>query len=614
MSEGVERQRSQTMIQTQSDYNALLTDGKQDLPQQQLVTFRGFTEQQDRAQVAARAVTEQLLTDATSSQKALHLPTEPLELSDLQTRANVVVLAEIRDLAGRRWLKSSRVRALRDRAQRVGMALKYHVFRARLWPDDIWGAEEWSKTTVLEERKTAANGVMSRLPASHGVICHRLRIKTKRNGVKRGKWQPDTVPYHRASSLPPFYNEPPLGRSFLSAIPCMHPPSMISLRPPATCHTARWMWLPGNSNFSSSAQIRLILYTMSARRLFETAMVSRAHYSVVAEFLALLACNGIEEDAMSADGSETRDSGDSVSDACRDDLHILAPRLTSLVWTTSPPELALQIVRALTFADRGHLTLASERSSDLVAYDLKVLAETILHHFQLRHDEVRLMQAATGTVIGGSTITTLVAPHRPLEARRNGAWTPLDEVAEIRGKKADVVTSRNTVFNTTLAASFSTLANFFQCRAFKVLPPASLFALPNPFYRALVNFSFSVSTLFSTRHFWGKHLAPTQHWAPHLQRILGTPLRENTTEPDPAPRTYYRTLREDTTEPDPAARKYYRPLRGKHYRPLAPVFSRSARKNRHPPSIQWSWVRPPRWPLAFASFFVGSDWRIGLLM
>ncbi|KAJ6515101.1 hypothetical protein C8R47DRAFT_1206447 [Mycena vitilis] len=109
---------------------------------------------------------------------------------------------------------------------------------------------------------------------------------------------------------------------------------------------------------------------------------------------------------MSADGSETSDSGDS------DDLHILAPRLTSLVWTTSPPELALQIVRALTFADRGHLTLASKRSSDLVAYDLKVLAETILHHFQLRHDEVRLMQAATGTVIGGSTITTLVAPHR----------------------------------------------------------------------------------------------------------------------------------------------------------------------------------------------------------
>ncbi|KAJ6447851.1 hypothetical protein C8R47DRAFT_1231255 [Mycena vitilis] len=165
---------------------------------------------------------------------------------------------------------------------------------------------------------------------------------------------------------------------------------------------------------TSSAQIRLILYTMSARRLFETAMVSRAHYSVVAEFLAFLACNGIEEDAMSADGSET------TSDACRDDLHILAPRvrwpspgLVDLAGLDDlPPELALQIVRALTFADRGRLALASERSSDLVAYDLKVLAETILHHFQLRHDEVRLMQAATGTVIGGSTITTLVAPHR----------------------------------------------------------------------------------------------------------------------------------------------------------------------------------------------------------
>ncbi|KAJ6509219.1 hypothetical protein C8R47DRAFT_1065525 [Mycena vitilis] len=76
---------------------------------------------------------------------------------------------------------------------------------------------------------------------------------------------------------------------------------------------------------TSSAQIRLILYTMSARRLFETAMVSRAHYSVVAEFLAFLACNGIEEDTMSADGSETSDSGDS---GARPDLTRSHPFLT----------------------------------------------------------------------------------------------------------------------------------------------------------------------------------------------------------------------------------------------------------------------------------------------
>ncbi|KAJ6494901.1 hypothetical protein C8R47DRAFT_1213561 [Mycena vitilis] len=162
----------------------------------------------------------------------------------------------------------------------------------------------------------------------------------------------------------------------------------------------------------SLEQIRLILYTMSARRLFETAVVSRVHYSVVAEFLAFLAHNEIEEDTMSSDGSESSDSVDS------DDLYTLfpPPRVDSANpagMDDLPPELTLQIVRSLDFADRARLALASERSSDLVAYDLRASAERLLRHFQLQHDEVRLMQTATGTVIGGSTITALVAPHRP---------------------------------------------------------------------------------------------------------------------------------------------------------------------------------------------------------
>ncbi|KAJ6509260.1 hypothetical protein C8R47DRAFT_681854 [Mycena vitilis] len=63
---------------------------------------------------------------------------------------------------------------------------------------------------------------------------------------------------------------------------------------------------------------------MSARRVFETAIVSRIHYSVVAEFLAFLAHNEIKEDTMSTDGSESSDSVDS------DDLYTLfAPRVLS---------------------------------------------------------------------------------------------------------------------------------------------------------------------------------------------------------------------------------------------------------------------------------------------
>ncbi|KAJ6477467.1 hypothetical protein C8R47DRAFT_1220003 [Mycena vitilis] len=159
---------------------------------------------------------------------------------------------------------------------------------------------------------------------------------------------------------------------------------------------------------ASPYQRRLVLYTMSATRLFETALFSRRHFLVVAEFLNFVTTNEQEEDAMSVDGSEhsldaaigTRDAGD---------IEGLDMQLRPTGFQSLPTEIALVIVRNMKFSDRAHFAGASEYASDLVATTLHLNARRLLQKYKLCFAQIRLMQTATGAVIAGSTMTDMVA-------------------------------------------------------------------------------------------------------------------------------------------------------------------------------------------------------------
>ncbi|KAJ7752678.1 hypothetical protein B0H16DRAFT_1723601 [Mycena metata] len=174
---------------------------------------------------------------------------------------------------------------------------------------------------------------------------------------------------------------------------------------------------------------RMVLYTMSARRLFKTAVVSPRHYRTVSRFLEFLVNNDIEEHC---DASETGGSVSSASDmdtadddtscdassfeACSDvdmtedvdanDTTVGATRPVG--FNDLPPEIGLEVIRDLTYADKSRLSVASLTSAAVVSQALRQSAVEILLRFRLRFEEVQLMLTATGSIICGSAVPALL--------------------------------------------------------------------------------------------------------------------------------------------------------------------------------------------------------------
>ncbi|KAJ6494909.1 hypothetical protein C8R47DRAFT_1213571 [Mycena vitilis] len=206
----------------------------------------------------------------------------------------------------------------------------------------------------------------------------------------------------------------------------------------------------------TSFQKRLVLYTMSATRLFETALFSHAHFRVVAEFLNFIDAHGQEEDRMSVDGSEGASEdmeegtepgkSSNISRRCIMPLMGCQARGTEQTYKwheasktraiglqSLPAEIALEVVAKMRFSDREHFAGVSQYASDLVAGTLHLSALRILHRYKLCFPHIRLMQAATGAVIAGSTMTAMVATQPPFTSGDN-----IDIVAP-RGKGHAVV-------------------------------------------------------------------------------------------------------------------------------------------------------------------------------
>ncbi|KAJ6495745.1 hypothetical protein C8R47DRAFT_1069594 [Mycena vitilis] len=169
-----------------------------------------------------------------------------------------------------------------------------------------------------------------------------------------------------------------------------------------------------------SVQSRMVLATMSADRLFNTALISVHLFGLISDFFDFLRNHEMDEDDM----SENDMSGDDMSDddmpeegpTDSDTEFEIVPRHSNVSaciasspmgFDDLPPEIGLQVVRDLVLADRTRLAQTCNNSADVVAQALQDEAAKILSHFGLRFGHIRLMLTATGSVVAGPVVAAL---------------------------------------------------------------------------------------------------------------------------------------------------------------------------------------------------------------
>ncbi|KAJ7250523.1 hypothetical protein B0H12DRAFT_1072111 [Mycena haematopus] len=236
---------------------------------------------------------------------------------------------------------------------------------------------------------------------------------------------------------------------------------------------------------------------MSATRLLNTALVSRKLYDLVRHYLEWLRIHGTDEDTMSVDTEWTPDASTdedtvpllTMSDELRNDFtlndidinsdsvsdddaympsfdddnavahltervpvgdpaiknmdllgmaasHVLRPK----GFPNMPCELTMQVMCLLPLVDRCSLAQTCHTAAAVAAECLMSAAVAILAPFGLRFEEVRLMLAATGAVIAGSSVAALLNLDTTLRPTRLSFVVPrgsVDLVLEFLDYAAD---------------------------------------------------------------------------------------------------------------------------------------------------------------------------------
>ncbi|KAJ7910222.1 hypothetical protein B0H13DRAFT_2329498 [Mycena leptocephala] len=141
-------------------------------------------------------------------------------------------------------------------------------------------------------------------------------------------------------------------------------------------------------------RVRMVLYTMSAERLFDTSRLSSKLYRVVSDYLEFLRSNDLEED----DGLTTDDESDSDTEPAAN-IEGEGTHAAPAGFDDLPLEIGLDILGALSYRERSRLCGVSVGSAHLAAMSLQSAAVNILSRFNLNFQDVRLMQTVTGAVI-----------------------------------------------------------------------------------------------------------------------------------------------------------------------------------------------------------------------
>ncbi|KAJ7084468.1 hypothetical protein B0H15DRAFT_802525 [Mycena belliarum] len=154
--------------------------------------------------------------------------------------------------------------------------------------------------------------------------------------------------------------------------------------------------------------VRRVLTLMSAVQLFATLSNSSHHYTLVSQFLQWELENSDDEDDTMTDHSSNDTDSSSATPPYRSQERSSFFELPAVAF---PPELIHRIIGELAPPDRSRFAQASSWTSAAIHALIAHEASTLLTRFGLRFLEVRLMQAATGTVIGGSAVPSLLMRH-----------------------------------------------------------------------------------------------------------------------------------------------------------------------------------------------------------
>ncbi|KAJ7131651.1 hypothetical protein C8R43DRAFT_1133598 [Mycena crocata] len=161
---------------------------------------------------------------------------------------------------------------------------------------------------------------------------------------------------------------------------------------------------------------------MSAQELVRMAVISKKSYRMVALHMDFLRDHGGEEEEYIAEeGEETDDEGSDVNmdetDFGPPDSHVDGEDAVD-AHLNLPTDIGLRILRDVVLADQINMALSFPGAAHVVAEALQTEAASVLSRFHLRFGEIRLMMAATGAIVSGSTITALL--------RSDNAFIPSD--------------------------------------------------------------------------------------------------------------------------------------------------------------------------------------------
>ncbi|KAJ7831811.1 hypothetical protein B0H13DRAFT_2371263 [Mycena leptocephala] len=122
----------------------------------------------------------------------------------------------------------------------------------------------------------------------------------------------------------------------------MQPSVAVSLRGTDELDSEAWL---GQLEFLAVAEfsfeVRMVLSTMTAKRLLETAVVSEKHYALVSDFLDYLRNNDLDTDPMSEEEEDSLPVA-----ACDNESGYLPSALVDM-----PVEVSLRVVDDLRLAD-----------------------------------------------------------------------------------------------------------------------------------------------------------------------------------------------------------------------------------------------------------------------
>ncbi|KAJ7648256.1 hypothetical protein DFH06DRAFT_1135698 [Mycena polygramma] len=151
---------------------------------------------------------------------------------------------------------------------------------------------------------------------------------------------------------------------------------------------------------------RRVLSALNAQQLFRAALISRRLYGVVSEYLDHLKDCGVESEDGFSDVDEEEDPPPTkfVAGTRGEGGRSLVPTVDTL-----PTELGHIILQDLDLADRLRFAQVSRNAALATADSLQAAAVAVLRRFDLRFGEIRLMQTATGALVGGSSVAAIMS-------------------------------------------------------------------------------------------------------------------------------------------------------------------------------------------------------------